>query len=65
MTDFIVLGGGIAGASAAYFLAEHGSVVVLEREESPGYHSTGRSAATRPSKPSLRHGSPAARCSAI
>ena len=43
--DFIVIGGGIAGASAAYWLAPHGKVVVLERESQPGYHSTGRSAA--------------------
>jgi D-arginine dehydrogenase len=43
--DFIVIGGGIAGASAAYFLAPHGRVVLLERESQPGYHSTGRSAA--------------------
>ena len=44
-TDFIVVGGGIAGASIAYWLAPHGKVVVLERETQPGYHSTGRSAA--------------------
>ncbi len=43
--DFLVIGAGIAGASAAYFLAPHGRVVVLERESQPGYHSTGRSAA--------------------
>ncbi len=43
--DFIVLGGGMAGAAAGYFLAEHGRVIVLERESAPGYHSTGRSAA--------------------
>lgn len=43
--DFVVIGAGIAGASAAAHLAEHGSVVVLEREAQPGYHSTGRSAA--------------------
>lgn len=43
--DFIVIGGGIAGASAAYRLIEHGSVLLLEMEEQPGYHSTGRSAA--------------------
>ncbi len=43
--DFIVVGGGIAGASVAYFLAPHGRVVLLEREAHPGYHSTGRSAA--------------------
>jgi D-arginine dehydrogenase len=43
--DFLVVGAGIAGASVAYFLAPHGSVVVLERESHPGYHSTGRSVA--------------------
>jgi D-arginine dehydrogenase len=43
--DFLVVGAGIAGASAGYFLAEHGSVTVLEMETAPGYHSTGRSAA--------------------
>ncbi len=43
--DFVVIGGGIAGASAGYALAAHGAVVVLEREDQPGYHSTGRSAA--------------------
>jgi D-arginine dehydrogenase len=30
--DFIVIGGGIAGASVAYWLAPHAQVVVLERE---------------------------------
>ena len=44
-SDFLVIGAGIAGASAAYWLAPHGSVTVLERESQPGYHSTGRSAA--------------------
>jgi D-arginine dehydrogenase len=43
--DFVVIGGGIAGASVAYHLAEHGRVAVLERESIPGYHTTGRSAA--------------------
>ncbi len=43
--DFIVIGAGIAGASVAYWLAQHARVVVLEREPHPGYHSTGRSAA--------------------
>jgi D-arginine dehydrogenase len=43
--DFIVVGGGIAGASVAAWLAPHGRVVVLERESQPGYHATGRSAA--------------------
>ncbi len=44
-TDVIVIGAGIAGASAAAELAARGSVVVLERESQPGYHTTGRSAA--------------------
>jgi D-arginine dehydrogenase len=43
--DFLVIGAGMAGASAAAHLAEHGRVIVLEREDQPGYHSTGRSAA--------------------
>jgi D-arginine dehydrogenase len=43
--DFLVLGAGMAGAAAGYFLADHGRVVLLEREDVPGYHSTGRSAA--------------------
>jgi len=43
--DFVVVGAGIAGASVAYRLAEHGSVLLLEREPIAGYHTTGRSAA--------------------
>ena len=43
--DFIVIGGGAAGASAAAHLAPHGSVAILEAESQPGYHATGRSAA--------------------
>lgn len=43
--DFVVIGGGISGASAAYELADAGTVKVLEGESSSGYHSTGRSAA--------------------
>ena len=43
--DFIIIGGGIAGASTGYWLSGHGRVVVLERESHPAYHSTGRSAA--------------------
>lgn len=44
-SDVLVIGAGIAGASAAYELQKHGSVTVLEREDAPGRHSTGRSAA--------------------
>lgn len=43
--DVAVVGGGIAGTSVAFFAAERCSVVVLEREKTLGYHSTGRSAA--------------------
>ena len=41
--DFLILGGGIAGLSAAARLARHGRVLVLEGEEAVGYHSSGRS----------------------
>lgn len=43
--DIVIVGGGIAGISLGYFLSGRGSVVLLEQEEQPGYHSTGRSAA--------------------
>lgn len=43
--DFAVVGAGMAGASIAAELAPHASVLVLEAEDAPGYHSTGRSAA--------------------
>ncbi len=43
--DFAVVGAGIAGVSAAYRLAPHASVVILEREHVAAYHTTGRSAA--------------------
>jgi D-arginine dehydrogenase len=43
--DFIVIGGGMAGASAAAHLSKKGRVALLERESQVGYHSTGRSAA--------------------
>ena len=43
--DFIVIGAGIAGASAAAELSLSARVLLLEAESQPGYHSTGRSAA--------------------
>src|ERR1700761_4139573 len=43
--DIAVIGAGIAGASVAAELARTHRVIVIEREEHPGYHSTGRSAA--------------------
>jgi D-arginine dehydrogenase len=43
--DLAVIGGGIAGAAIAAELARDHSVVLLEAEAQPGYHSTGRSVA--------------------
>ncbi|MGA1272175.1 MAG: NAD(P)/FAD-dependent oxidoreductase, partial [Burkholderiaceae bacterium] len=43
--DVAIVGGGIVAASIAYQLAPHVSVCLLEAEDQPGYHSTGRSAA--------------------
>jgi D-arginine dehydrogenase len=43
--DFIVIGAGIAGVSAAAELAASHTVILLEAEDSPGFHATGRSAA--------------------
>jgi D-arginine dehydrogenase len=43
--DIVVIGAGMAGASLAAELAPHASVIILEAEAQPGYHSTGRSAA--------------------
>lgn len=43
--DVAIIGAGIAGASLGWRLAGQRSVVLLEQESQPGYHSTGRSAA--------------------
>ncbi|MFZ1743402.1 MAG: FAD-dependent oxidoreductase [Pontixanthobacter sp.] len=43
--DFAIVGAGMAGASLAAELAPYASVLVLEAEDQPGYHATGRSAA--------------------
>ena len=44
--DIIVIGGGVAGLSTAYFLAKNGqrSVRVLEQERTIGGHASGRNA---------------------
>jgi D-arginine dehydrogenase len=44
-SDVIVVGGGIAGSAAGYFLSRSLRVTLLEREDAPGRHATGRSAA--------------------
>lgn len=43
--DIAIIGAGIAGASLAAEISAHRSVVLIEAELQPGYHSTGRSAA--------------------
>jgi D-arginine dehydrogenase len=43
--DFAIIGAGIAGASLGHELAARSSVILLEAEDFPGYHTTGRSAA--------------------
>ncbi len=43
--DIAVIGAGMAGASLAAELAPHARVLLLEAEDAPGYHATGRSAA--------------------
>lgn len=43
--DFLIIGGGIAGVSAAARLSHLGSVMLCEAEDSLSYHASGRSAA--------------------
>ena len=43
--DFLIIGAGIGGTSCAHWLAPRHCVIVLEMEEQPGYHTTGRSVA--------------------
>jgi len=43
--DVAIVGAGMAGASLAAEIAGEASVLILEAESQPGYHSTGRSAA--------------------
>ncbi|MDW4549452.1 FAD-dependent oxidoreductase [Defluviimonas sp. D31] len=44
-SDFLIIGGGIAGISAAARLAALGTVTLLEAEDHLAYHTSGRSAA--------------------
>ncbi len=41
----VVIGGGIAGVAAAYYLSEQVEIILVEQESSLAYHTTGRSAA--------------------
>ena len=43
--DYLIVGSGVAGAGAAYELSDGARVLLLEREDAHGYHTTGRSAA--------------------
>lgn len=45
MTDILIIGGGIAGLSAAAALSGHAKVTLLEAEPQLGFHASGRSAA--------------------
>ena len=44
-SDYLIIGGGIAGTSLGAKLSNLGSVTLIEAESALGYHSTGRSAA--------------------
>ncbi|WP_257549649.1 FAD-binding oxidoreductase [Sphingopyxis sp. DBS4] len=44
-TDVLIVGAGIAGASLAAALAPYRRILMIEAEDAPGYHATGRSAA--------------------
>jgi D-arginine dehydrogenase len=43
--DIAIIGAGMAGASLAAECAPHARVLLVEAEDAPGYHTTGRSAA--------------------
>ena len=45
MTDVLIIGGGVAGLTAAAALAPHMAVTLLEAEDAFGHHASGRSAA--------------------
>ncbi len=45
--EFVIIGAGFAGAATAYHLSRRGvaSILILEQESIPGFHSSGRNAA--------------------
>ncbi len=45
-TDIVIVGAGFAGASTAFHLSQHfsGSILLIEKEECPGFHASGRNA---------------------
>ncbi len=43
--DIAIVGAGIAGASLAAAIGSRARVLLIEAEDAPGYHATGRSAA--------------------
>src|SRR3712207_7466950 len=49
-SDFLIIGGGVAGLSAASRLVRHGKLIVVEAESALGYHSSGRSVSFRDRK---------------
>ena len=44
--DVVIIGAGFAGAATAFHLSEiyRGSILIVEREEVPGVHASGRNA---------------------
>jgi D-arginine dehydrogenase len=52
--DVIVVGAGIAGASAAAELSTTRTVLLIERERLPAQHASGRSAPCCPRRPGTR-----------
>ncbi len=43
--DFLIVGGGMAGASVGAEISHQARTLILEMEDQPGYHATGRSVA--------------------
>ena len=43
--DILIVGGGMAGFSLAAGLAGQARVMLIEQEDQPGYHASGRSVA--------------------